>query len=188
MKEKSKAKPKHSKEKGEKPVSEREPLVEEQSTPCESEVVDSAEQTLQAENDQLKEKLLRQMAEFDNYKKRTVKEKDELYSRAKAETVEGMLPVLDNFERALQTNDCCSDNTFAQGVEMIFTQLLATLEKLGVEEIDAQGTTFDPALHHAVQQIEDAEQDSNTVCEVLQKGYRLGERVIRHAMVVVANP
>lgn len=151
-------------------------------------VADSTDIGATSEVEQLKERLLRQMAEFDNYKKRTGKEKNELYSRAKAETVEEMLPILDNFERALQTHAEGCDETFVRGIEMIFTQLTGVMTKLGVEEIVAEGMPFDPDLHHAVQQVEDPEQESNTVCEVLQKGYRLGDRVIRHAMVVVANP
>ena len=141
---------------------------------------------LQKENEELKNKLLRQMAEFDNFKKRTSKEKDELYGYAKADCVEAVLGVLDNFERALQTD--CADETFKQGVEMIFNQFSEALKKLGVEEIPAQGETFDPQVHNAVNQVEDENFGENTVCQVFQKGYKIGDRVIRHSMVVVANP
>lgn len=141
---------------------------------------------LQKENEELKNKLLRQLAEFDNFKKRTSKEKDELYGYAKADCVEAVLGVLDNFERALQTD--CADETFKQGVEMIFNQFSEALKKLGVEEIPAQGETFDPQVHNAVNQVEDENFGENTVCQVFQKGYKIGDRVIRHSMVVVANP
>lgn len=141
---------------------------------------------LKAENEELKNKVLRQMAEFDNYKKRTAREKDDLYNFAKANCVEAVLGVVDNFERALQTE--CSDETFKQGVEMIFNQFNEVLKKLGVEEIEALGKPFDPEIHNAVNQMEDENFGENTVCQVFQKGYRLGDKVIRHAMVVVANP
>lgn len=143
-------------------------------------------ETLKAENEELKNKLLRQMAEFDNYKKRTAKEKDELYNYAKANCVETILGVADNFERALQTE--CSDETFKQGVEMIFNQFNEMLRKLGVEEIEALGKPFNPEIHNAVNQVEDENFGENTVCQVFQKGYKLGDKVIRHSMVVVANP
>ena len=159
--------------------------TETQQTPLEQ---DSSEeyQKLQQENDDLKDKLLRQMAEFDNYKKRTVKEKDELYTYAKVNCVETILGVIDNFERALQTE--CSDENFKKGVEMIFNQFKDTLTKLGDEEIEAMNQPFDPQLHNAVNQVQDDNFGENTVCQVFQKGYKIGEKVIRHAMVVVANP
>ena len=97
-----------------------------------------------------------------------------------------MLPVLDNFERALQAE--CGDADFKKGVEMIFTSLKDILNKMGVEEIEAEGKAFDPELHYAVSRIEDENLGENIVANVLQKGYKMGERVIRHAMVAVANP
>lgn len=143
-------------------------------------------EALEKEKEELQNKNLRQMAEFDNFKKRTQREKDELYNYAKADCVEMILGVLDNFERALETQ--CSDETFKQGIEMIFNQMNECLGRLGVEEIPAQGETFDPDLHNAVNQVEDDAYGENTVCQVFQKGYRIGDRVIRHSMVVVANP
>lgn len=143
-------------------------------------------ESLNQENEELKNKVLRQMAEFDNFKKRTAKEKTELYNVAKADTVESFLGIIDTFERALETET--ADEPFKQGVEMIFKQFHETLKKLGVEEIEAQGKPFNPELHNAINQVEDENFDENTVCQVFQKGYRLGDRVIRHAMVVVANP
>ena len=141
---------------------------------------------LKEENEELKNKVLRQMAEFDNFKKRTSREKDELYSYAKADCVSALLGVVDNFERALETE--CADSQFKQGVEMIFTQMKDTLKKLGVEEIEALNQTFDPEYHNAVNQVEDKNFGENVVCQVFQKGYKLGNKVIRHSMVVVANP
>lgn len=141
---------------------------------------------LKEENEELKNKVLRQMAEFDNFKKRTAKEKDELYTYAKTNCVEQILGVIDNFERALETE--CSDETFKKGVEMIFNQFKDTLSKLGVEEIEALNAPFNPELHNAVNQVEDENFGANTVCQVFQKGYKIGDKVIRHSMVVVANP
>ncbi|MGI5957976.1 MAG: nucleotide exchange factor GrpE [Massiliimalia sp.] len=141
---------------------------------------------LEAENKELKDKVLRQMAEFDNFKKRTAREKDDIYNIAKMDCVETVLGVIDNFERALQTE--CSDENFKKGVEMIFGQFTGALQKLGVEEIEALGKTFDPNLHNAVNQVQDDQYGENEVCQVFQKGYKLGDKVIRHAMVVVANP
>ncbi len=141
---------------------------------------------LKEENEELKNKVLRQMAEFDNFKKRTAKEKDELYTYAKTNCVEQILGVIDNFERALDTE--CSDETFKKGVEMIFNQFKDTLSKLGVEEIEALNAPFNPELHNAVNQVVDENFGENTVCQVFQKGYKIGDKVIRHSMVVVANP
>lgn len=141
---------------------------------------------LKAENEELKNKVLRQMAEFDNFKKRTTREKEELYNYAKADCVSALLGVIDNFERALESE--CGDGQFKQGVEMIFQQMKEALKKLGVEEIEALNQTFDPEYHNAVNQVEDENFGENTICQVFQKGYKLGDRVIRHSMVVVANP
>lgn len=141
---------------------------------------------LKAEIDKLKDSNLRTMAEYDNFRKRTVKEKLDIYADATAKTILELLPAIDNFERAL---DCDStDSAFKQGMEMIFASLCDILKKLGVEEIDANGAKFDPDLHHAIKQVEVEGEDDGIVCEVYQKGYKLGDRVIRHAMVVVANP
>lgn len=141
---------------------------------------------LKEKNKELEDKLLRQMAEFDNFRKRTLKEKEEIGAVAKTKCISELLPVLDNFERALQAE--CGDADFKKGVEMIFTSLKDTLSKLGVEEIEAEGQVFDPELHYAVSRIEDETLGENIVANVLQKGYRMGEKVIRHAMVAVANP
>lgn len=153
----------------------------------------SAEEKLQAEVDSLKkeladekEKYLRLDAEYYNYRTRSLKEKQEAYDNALCKTVTEVLSVIDNFERA--ANAECSDENFKKGVDMIFKQYLAILEKLGVSEIPAQGQPFDPNLHNAVSSCEDENLGENTVAAVLQKGYTLGKKVIRHAMVTVANP
>lgn len=153
----------------------------------------SAEEKLQAEVESLKkeladekEKYLRLDAEYYNYRTRSIKEKQEAYDNALCKTVTEVLSVIDNFERAANVE--CSDENFKKGVDMIFKQYLAILEKLGVSEIPAQGQPFDPNLHNAVSSCEDENLGENTVAAVLQKGYTLGKKVIRHAMVTVANP
>ncbi len=143
-------------------------------------------ETLKEKNKELEDKLLRQMAEFDNFRKRTLKEKEEIGAVAKSKCISELLPVLDNFERALQAE--CGDADFKKGVEMIFTSLKDTLSKMGVEEIEAEGQVFDPELHYAVSRVEDETLGENIVASVMQKGYKMGEKVIRHAMVAVANP
>ncbi len=141
---------------------------------------------LKDENKELQDKLLRQMAEFDNYRKRTVKEKGELYDDATAKCISQIITVVDNFERALAT-PCEGNEEFKKGVQMIFDQFMQTLSSMGVEEIDAMGKPFDPEIHNAVSRVEDENFDENTVCQVYQKGFKLKDKVIRHAMVVVAN-
>lgn len=141
---------------------------------------------LTEEINKLKDSNLRTMAEYDNFRKRTAKEKLDIYNDAVAKTVLELLPAIDNFERAL---DCDStDDAFKQGMQMIFTSFHDTLKKLGVEEIEADGAKFDPDLHHAIKQVEIEGEGDGIICEVYQKGYKLGDKVIRHAMVVVANP
>lgn len=141
---------------------------------------------LTEENKNLQDKLLRQMAEFDNFRKRTAKEKGELYDDATVKCVSKIVTVVDNFERALAT-PCEGNEDFKKGVQMIFDQLMQTLSAMGVEEIDAMGKPFDPELHNAVSRVEDENFDDNIVCQVYQKGFKLKDKVIRHAMVVVAN-
>ncbi len=133
-----------------------------------------------------KEKYLRLDAEYYNYRTRSVKEKADAYESATVNAVTEILSVIDNFERALAAQT--TDENFKKGVEMIFKQYLAILEKLGVKEIEAEGQPFDPNFHNAVTSIEDENLGENTVAAVLQKGYIMGKKVIRHAMVTVANP
>jgi len=137
------------------------------------------------EKEQLKDQLMRTLAEYDNFRKRSAKEKETLFADGKAYAVEALLAVADNFERALTTES--SDGEFKKGMEMIFKQMQESFSKLGVTEIEAQGQPFDPQLHNAVMHIEDENLPENTVAQVFQKGYKMGEKVIRHAMVQVAN-
>ena len=132
-----------------------------------------------------KEQFLRLAAEYDNYRKRTAKEKENLWTDAKADTVQAFLPVYDNLERALKQDT--ADEAYKKGVEMIMSQLKEVFAKLGITEIEAQGKPFDPNLHNAVMHIEDENLEENTVAQVFQAGFMLGEKVIRFAMVQVAN-
>ena len=130
-------------------------------------------------------KFLRLAAEYDNYRKRTAKEKESIWADAKASVVTSFLPVYDNLERALKQDT--ADEAYKKGVEMTMTQLKEVLSKLGVTEIEAAGQPFDPNLHNAVMHVEDEAFGENTVAEVFQAGFQLGEKVIRFAMVKVAN-
>lgn len=132
-----------------------------------------------------KDKYLRLFAEYDNYRKRTSKEKIEAYGNSKADTIAEILPALDNFERALNTET--SDEAYKNGIQMIFNQLNDILAKLGVTEIEALNQPFDPNIHSAIKQVDDENFGENTVCQVFQKGYKLGDKIIRHSMVAVAN-
>ncbi len=135
--------------------------------------------------DELNDRLLRTMAEYDNYRKRTQKEKESIYPDAISFAVQTMLPVIDNFEIALKSE--CTDENFKKGMEMIYGQMMESLKSLNVTEINPVGDPFDPEEHNAVMHVDDDTVEDNTVVEVLRKGYKLGERVIRFAMVKVAN-
>ena len=138
-----------------------------------------------AEYAALNDKYLRLCAEYDNFRKRSQKEKDSLYADIKAETLKKFLPVYDNLVRALDQST--ADEAYRRGVEMIMTQFNTTMEKLGVTEIESLGQKFDPAFHNAVMHVEDAEKGENEIVEVFQKGFIMGDKVIRFAMVKVAN-
>lgn len=131
------------------------------------------------------DKYLRLAAEYDNYRKRTTKEKEGIYADAKLDTVKPFLDVADNLDRAVSLFE--EGDPHRQGVELIAKQLSAVLEKLGVTEIEALGQPFDPEKHNAVMHIEDDSFGENTVAEVFQKGYQMGDKVVRFAMVKVAN-
>lgn len=133
-----------------------------------------------------KDKYLRVAAEYDNFRKRSVNDRLNAVADAQAKVITEILSVIDNFERAMDAE--CTDENYKKGVEMIFKQYTGILDKLGVTEIEALGAPFDPNIHHAVNQVEDENFGENTVCQVFQKGYKLGDKVIRCAMVVVANP
>jgi molecular chaperone GrpE len=132
-----------------------------------------------------KEQFLRLAAEYDNYRKRTAKEKEGLWSEAKADTVQAFLPVYDNLERALKQET--ADEAYKKGVEMTMNQLKEVFARLGITEIEAQGKPFDPNLHNAVMHVDDENLGENVVAQVFQAGFMLGEKVIRFAMVQVAN-
>lgn len=140
---------------------------------------------LKARLEEQEYKYLRLCAEYDNFRKRSQKEKESIYTDAKADAVTALLPVYDNLDRALKQET--SDEAYARGVQMTMDGLKEIFTKLGVEEIPALGATFDPALHNAVMHVEDENAGENTVVEIFQSGFRLGERVIRFAMVKVAN-
>lgn len=135
--------------------------------------------------DEYFEHLKRNMAEFDNFKKRMHKEKDSMYISVASDVIETLLPILDNFEKAIETE--CSDTSFKEGIIMIYNQIKESLEKQGLEIIPDKGTTFDPNLHEAVMHEENEQYGEKEVIEVFRKGYKLGEKVIRHSMVKVAN-
>ena len=132
-------------------------------------------------------KYLRLMAEFQNYKKRVAKEKSDIHSYANEKIVTELLEVLDNFERALTTDNSTDVEGYAQGMKLIFDQLLGVLTKSGLVEVKALGEEFDPNMHNAVMTADSEEYDSNKVCSVLQKGYTLNGKVIRPSMVTVAK-
>lgn len=135
--------------------------------------------------EELTDRLKRNMAEFDNFRKRTEKEKASMYIIGAREIVEKILPVVDNFERGLA--QAPEEDAFAEGIRMIYKQLMTTLEELGVKQIEAVGQEFDPDFHNAVMHVEDEEAGENIVVEEFQKGYTYKDFVVRHSMVKVAN-
>ena len=147
----------------------------------EAPVVNEWEEKYNAERDAH----LRVAAEFDNFRKRTIKEKEASYGNGKADAVEKLLPVYDNLERAL--NQPTEDEAFKKGVEMTMTQLVGIFSGLGVEIFGNVGDTFDPNFHNAVMHTEDESLGENVISQVFQKGFKLGEKIIRFAMVQVAN-
>ena len=128
---------------------------------------------------------LRIAAEYDNFRKRTVKEKDAAYGNGKADAVAKILPVYDNLERAL--NQPTEDAAYKKGVEMTMTELVKILNGLGVEIFGTVGETFDPNLHNAVMHLDSEEHDENVITQVFQKGFKMGDKIVRFAMVQVAN-
>lgn len=138
----------------------------------------------QAEIDALNDKYLRMMAEYDNFRRRSAKEREGIYSDAYAEAMASIMPVIDNLERAAMYNDA---EKVREGLELTFKSFGDTLEKLGIKAYGEVGETFDPNLHNAVMHIEDEEKGEGEIVEVFQKGYIKGDKVIRYAMVKVAN-
>ena len=170
----------------EKPETEAAPETEAEAA-VEGEVVEEApkapdtEELLRAEQD----KYLRLAADYDNVRKRSARERENVFSDARADTVTHFLPVYDNLERALK--QATEDEAYKKGVEMIMQGFLSAMEKLGVSLFGEAGKTFDANLHNAVMHVEDGEKGENEIVEVFQKGFKLGDKVIRFAMVKVAN-
>lgn len=158
-----------------------EPETKEEEKKTEKKTEPTPEELLAAEKD----KYLRLCAEYDNYRKRSQKEREALYSQVKSDAVTPFLPVYDNLERALKLG--CSDEAFLKGIRMTMTQLESVFEKLGVMPIDAVGQKFDARLHNAVMHVDDETAGENEVVEEFQKGFTLGDKVIRFSMVKVAN-
>lgn len=187
------------KEKAQKPEEQKIPAEQPSEAPVPAEEVAAPEPAQEAVPDPLlaeleslkealaqqEEKFLRLAAEYDNFRKRTSKEKETLWAQAKSDAAAAFLPVYDNLERALKQDT--TDEPYKKGVEMTMNQLKNVLEKLGFAEIEALGKPFDPNLHNAVMHVEDENFGESTVCEVFQTGFCLGDKVVRFAMVKVAN-
>ena len=156
----------------------QEPVQETVETPTEG---NPWEEKFNAEHDAH----LRLAADYDNYRKRTAKEKEQSYGNGKADAIEKLLPVYDNLERAM--NQPTEDEAYKKGVEMTMTQLVGILTGMGVEIYGEKGDVFDPNLHNAVMHTEEEGIEENTITQVFQKGFKMGEKVIRFAMVQVAN-
>ena len=137
--------------------------------------------------EELVDRVQRQMAEFDNFRKRSEKEKSQMFDMGARSVIEKILPVIDNFERGLAQADVNSEDPFVQGMEKIYKQMLTELESIGVSPIEAEGKEFDPNLHNAVMHCEDDTVGDNIVVQELQKGYTYHDTVVRHSMVKVAN-
>ena len=171
------------KEKKEKEIPEEElPVEEPQEAAQEPDETEKLREELAAQ----KEQYLRVLAEYDNFRKRTQNEKAAIYNNAVSDTVQTILPIADNIERALSQENASAED-MRKGVEMIESQILAALENLNITAIGEVGETFDPNIHNAVAHIDSEELGENVISAVFQKGYLLGDRVIRHAMVQVAN-
>lgn len=140
-------------------------------------------QKLQEDLDNTTDRLKRLMAEFDNYKKRASKEREQLYNSLVADIMMAFLPVMDNLEKAINTNT--GDEGYKQGMELVAKQFKDVLKSFGLEEIKTEGEIFNPSLHEAVSSIQDETKKSQEIVEEFRKGYKMGDKVIRHAMVVV---
>ena len=165
-------------------MTKKEKKVEE--TPVEeTPVVETPEVNWEEKFNEEHDSYLRLAADYDNFRKRNAKEKETLYAAGKAEAVEKLLPVYDNLERAL--NQATNDEAYKKGVEMTMTQLVGILNGLGVEIFGQAGDAFDPNIHNAVMHTEDENLGENVISQVFQKGFKLGEKIVRFAMVQVAN-
>ena len=169
--------------KEETPVSEAAP--EETAEPTAEQALAAELEKAKAELAGEKDKYLRLLAEYDNFRKRSSRERDNLYADVKADTLLKLLPIFDNLERALKQET--ADEAYRKGVEMTMNQFLGALKNLGVTPIEALGATFDPTVHNAVMHLEDPEKGEQEIVQEFQKGFQMGDRVIRHSMVQVAN-
>ena len=142
-------------------------------------------QLKQIEFDELNDRYKRVMAEFENFKKRSQKERESLYNSVLGDIISGMLPAIDNLENAVKAE--CKDENYKQGVELVQKQFIEFLEKNNVHEIPSVGETFDPSVHEAVGSTQDPEKGVQEIVQEYRKGYKIGSKVIRHSMVVVAN-
>ena len=188
-KKKTKETENQTEERQETPQTQEEPQTEQpqaaQEQP-EAEKPETAENEAEEKYKSLNEKYLRTLAEYDNYRKRSIREQESIYPEARAGVAVKFLPVMDNLERALSIET--EKTPFYDGVVLVKKQLDEVFAKLGVEPIDAgEGTAFDPELHEAVMHVEDESLGENVIAQELQKGYRMGDRIIRHSMVKVAN-
>ena len=146
---------------------------------------ENTEMVPQQDYEELDDRFKRMLAEFENYKKRNTKEREGLYNSIHSDVVEVMLPVVDNLENAVKAET--EDTSYQEGVKLILKQFLDVMNKFGVEEIEAIGKTFDPELHEAVSHVEDPEKGEQEVIQEYRKGYKIGNKVVRHSMVIVAN-
>ena len=164
------------------------PGTEEQTEGADTQEDGAQENADQAAAEETADKVKRQMAEFDNFRKRTSKEKEQMFSMGERSVIEKMLPVVDNFERGLAAvPEAEKGSAIASGMEMIYKQMMKQLEDLGVKPIEAVGKEFDPNFHNAVMQVESDELESGVVAQEFQKGYTYHDTVIRHSMVGVVS-
>ena len=160
-------------------------MVQDKKTEEKNEKNDCIIDPKQQELDELNDRYKRVMAEFENYKKRSSKERETLYNSILSDVVEEFLPIVDNLENALKVET--QDVEYKKGVELVLKQFKDILKTKGVEEIPAVGETFDPSLHEAVSSVQDPDKNAQEIVQEYRKGYKIGNRVIRHSMVVVAN-
>ncbi len=135
---------------------------------------------------ELNDKYLRTLAEYENYRKRSTKEKEDAWANSKANVLAELLPVLDNFDRALSNKEASLED-YQRGVEMIYNQFMETIKKLGVESFGEPGDSFDPNIHNAVMHADDENEPENSITDVFSKGYKLGDKILRPAVVKVVN-
>lgn len=176
------------KEKTEKAVSEEKETKEAAASEKEEKASETKKDPKDEKIDELNDKLKRSMAEFDNYRKRTDKEKSAMYEIGAKDVIEKILPIVDNFERGLNSiPEDAKGSAFADGMEKIYKQFVKTLDDMGVKPIEAVGKPFDPNFHNAVMHVEDENLGENVVAVELQKGYTYKDSIVRHSMVQVAN-